>query len=224
MACSELPAFRWIHNDCEHHLRANMEAVSHLCLFQEPRALPAGLLLNDNCACFCVLINVLIALLWVLLDPLEAEESGGPIDVVKIIRDSNQSVQEVEIQRNITLDCSAQSQTFYFWFVSLHSYFFLMILLIVLVVLTRKIPQEQFQTEHLLHWDCASCFLSLLVMVVYMLLLPLPGAQAMLIRFIFFTTGLNIFVFGMCAFLFLPLFHSVYSHHRNRLCSCLKLT
>ena len=169
----------------------------------------------------CVLTNVLIALLWALLDPIEAGESGRPIDLVKIIRNSNQSVQSVEIQRNITLACGAQNQTFYLWFVSLHSFYFLLvILLIILVLLTRNIPQEQFKTKHLLHWDCASCFLGLLVMVVYMLLLPLSGPQAILIRFIFFNAGLNILVLGMCAFLFIPLFHSVYS--RRRICSCLK--
>lgn len=169
--------------------------------------------LLSNCALTvvvftCVSIDALIALLWVILDPFTPTvvNTEGELD---ILISMNGSVEGVQMLQHTTLYCLGGRYPFLLWFLSLHSFsFILSLLLAVLVVLTRNIPQKIFKTDHenVMRLNYVVSVSGALVMAVYVTLLFQPQTpETVTIRFVLLTTiGPNANVAVICALLYLP--------------------
>ena len=166
----------------------------------------------------CVVVDGVIALVWVAVDPVTTVTVGVEQEL-SILRSPNMTVVDVVISQETTVRCVVRSQ-FYFWFLSLHSFYFLLaIVLVILVILTRHIPQERFKTQEVLRLDYVVLVSGILVMSLYLTLLLTP--EATLFRFILFSLGINMEVILVCLLLYFPPIFQVTakwlsSHHKTK--------
>ena len=169
----------------------------------------------------CVVVDGVIALVWVAVDPLTTVTVGVEQEL-SILRSPNGTVVDVVIFQETTVHCLVRSQLFYFWFLSLHSFYFLLaIVLVILVILTRHIPQERFKTQEVLRLDYVVMVSGILVISLYQTLLLLSTPEAMLFRFILFSLGINMEVILVCLLLYFPPIFQVTakwlsSHHKTK--------
>lgn len=152
----------------------------------------------------CVFVDMLIALVWIVVDPIKPTEVKiERLKELRIVRDSNGSVRDVEIVQPTVVFCL--SRLFPVWFVFLHLfYIFLTLVLAILGILAQKIPQKKFKLERTLGFNYLITICIFLVAVLYVAFYYISTRETMMIRFILFTVGINVEVLLVCALLFVP--------------------
>lgn len=156
----------------------------------------------------CVLVVVLVALLWFVIDPLRPTLLSTRREL-NIIQSLNRSIVDVEMLQYTSMGCRVKF-SFLFWFFFLNAFCYsLLLVLFVLVFLTRSVPQKDFKTLNVMRLNYVFVGSGFLVLSIYMVLLYSSSPAAILIRFILFTVLLNAINVSVCTLLYSPPLYSV---------------
>ena len=152
----------------------------------------------------CSSVIALIGLLWFLIDPVRPIDFNSPGEL-SILKHSNNTVSGVEIKLNLRC-LPRSSKSYLLWLLLQHlSNLFFMAALCVLVYLTRKITQKDFNTIGILRLNYIMVCGGLLLMGVYTVLLySSEVGTTRPIRFAIFVAMLNLINVSVCLLLYLP--------------------
>ncbi len=156
----------------------------------------------------CVAGSVIVSVAWVSGDRL-VPVLWNSTDSIMILHNSSASgdVIGVEINRvNIYYCLQREPNNFLIWFFSFVAFFLLIsISSIILAILTRNIPQKNFETHRIVLLNLILITTGLTITYVYISLLFLPdSAEVAVFRSLLFCIFVNSYNFTLCGLLFLP--------------------
>ena len=143
------------------------------------------------------LLNLLVAILWVVIDPFRPEFLKSAQHLQKVV-DPQGNTEEYVIMEEVIVECELK-QNYIMWFFFLFSFvILLMVLAFWLAFFTRHIPHKDFQTNSIMLLVYLATGFTVVCLILYFLF------RINLFQFIVLNILLNVLVLLSCLFLFLP--------------------
>ncbi len=154
----------------------------------------------------CVAGNVIVSVAWVSGDPL-IPVLVNSTDSITILHNSSGDIMGVEITKvNIYRCRQREPNNFLIWYFLFVTFLLLIsITSIVLAIVTRNIPQKNFETHRITLLNLILIGAGLTNMYVYFSLLLLPNSvEIVVFQSLLFCTFANFCNFNLCGLLFFP--------------------
>ncbi len=156
----------------------------------------------------CVAGSVIVSVAWISGDPL-VPVLVNSTDSITILHNSSGDIMGVEITKASEYLClQREPNNFFIWFSFFVTFLVLIsIISMILAILTRNIPQKNFDTHRITLLNLIFIGAGLIIAYVYSSLLLLPNSnsrEVTVFKLVLFCMLVSFYIYTLCGLLFLP--------------------